>query len=135
MPDAEPEAIMGHTVQYIQGLADGLSRTAPDLTEHLAEEVKSTLCATNSRPSQQLTMIRLLMAMPTVASEEGFDCIANRGVEDPVLWNALDAWKASGLPKTEALLRLEQNASDPRTKARFKDRGHASEATEVPEES
>jgi hypothetical protein len=32
-----------------------------------------------------------------------------------VLWTALDAWSGSGLPKTEAIKRIEQTATDSRT--------------------
>lgn len=116
-PDPNPESLATQTSDYLLGWVDSTVRVAPDLADELATEVDATLCASDRDPALALVSLRLLMAMPELSSEEGFDCVfAQDAPEDVVLWTALDAWHASGLPKSKAIAELEKTASDPRTR-------------------
>ena len=122
-PDPNPESHATQTAEYLEGWVDGVIRTAPDLVDELAQEVQDTLCAKDRDRSLLLVTFRLIGSMPELASDAGFDCIFTEDAgEDIVLWGALDAWRASGLPKSAALAALEHTASDPRTRERFQPR-------------
>jgi hypothetical protein len=121
-PDPNPESLMMQNLEYLGGWIDGVIRTAPDLADELAQEVEGAMCAPTEDSAFVLVTIRLLDRMPELSSQKGFDCLfSQHKTEDPVLWQALDAWHASGLPKSDAHRSLEQSAVDPRTRDHFAD--------------
>jgi len=119
-PDPNPESLTVQVAEYLEGWTDGVVRGAPDLVDDFANEVQETLCARDPDPALLLVTFRMITSMPELGSAEAFDCIfSERTTEDNVLWSALDAWRASGLPKSEALAALERRVTDSRTRERF----------------
>jgi hypothetical protein len=119
-PNEPPEAAANQTFVYLQGWLDGVMRLAPDLVDELALEVEQSFCAEATSAAELIVMSRVVQAMPELANPGGFECLFARSPkEDAVLWAALDAFQLSGLPKSPTLERIEQNATDPRTKRRF----------------
>jgi hypothetical protein len=113
------EAVATQLTPYVTGWADALVRTAPDLADDLAAEIQGVMCDRNASRSQLLVMSRVVKQLPELGNERTFDCIVERNEEDDVLWEALDAWRISGLPKTAGMERLEQATSDERTRHRL----------------
>jgi len=119
-PQGQPEFVADHLRLYQVGLVDGILRTAPELTGPLGKHVESALCDPQAGDAMHMVMARLAGDTPELASPRGFDCIfQRRGKEDVVLWTALDAWRRSGLARTDGLEKLERSASDARTKQRL----------------
>lgn len=120
----DPEHILAQVVPYLQGAADAIAKTSPELAEELSAQVESTLCDAAARPSLHLTMLRFAGALPDVGTQKGFDCVFSRpgGAEDVVTWAALDTWRSKGLDKSAAMEELERNAKDPRTLDRLTNR-------------
>ena len=133
-PEAGPEAAATQLRLYQKGLVDGILRTAPDLTDELAGLVEQTLCDPKTRPSQLVALARMFGDMPELASEKGFDCVfAQRSQEDVVLWSMLDAWRVSKLPRPPALVALERDAKDERTRARLREQSVFAARAALPE--
>ncbi len=116
----EAEQITAEVLPYMMGVADTIVKTSPEIVDELADEIDSTLCDPSARDSRKLLMVRLTMALPDTASSRGYDCVFSReSAEDIVTWTALDALRATDLPKSSAIERLEQVATDERTLRRF----------------
>ncbi|MDD9943852.1 MAG: hypothetical protein OXU20_22615 [Myxococcales bacterium] len=121
-PDQSAEAVATPVFTYMTGLLDGVIRTAPDLADELAEQIESSMCDPQARDEHLIALAQMISLTPELANEETFDClfsIHTRGQENAVLWFGLDAWKASGLPKSNAIAEIEADASDARTLRRF----------------
>ena len=117
---ANPEAAANQSFLYLMGWIDSVTRTAPDMVDELAAEVDASLCNKGTSPTELIVMSRVLMKMPELADSKGFDCLFSEHTsEDVVLWSALDAWRRSGLPKNDALVKIQQSATDERTLRRF----------------
>jgi hypothetical protein len=123
-PDETPEGVATPVFNYMNGLVDGLIRTAPDLVDELASQVERAMCDASSSPEEMVALSHMISLVPELASARGFECLfslhTEPGREDTVTWFGLDAWKTSKLPKTSAIAALELYASDPRTLQRFK---------------
>jgi hypothetical protein len=116
-PDKNPEALAAQMMEYLFGWVDGVVRAAPDLVDEFASEVQDTLCTRDQDPALLLTTFKLVSTMPELATGEAFDCVfAHNKKEDVVLWQALDAWHATGLPKSDAIAEIERDATDQRTR-------------------
>lgn len=116
--DKNPESVSVQMNEYLSGWVDGVVRSAPDLADELASEVQDTLCKSDQDPALMMTTFRLVGQMPELASDAAFDCVfSGHKSEDVVLWSALDAWRASQLPKSAAIAEIERNATDERTRA------------------
>ena len=117
---ADPEAAANQSFLYLMGWIDSVTRTAPDMVDELAAEVDESMCNKGTSPTELIVMSRVLMRMPELADSKGFDCLfSQHGSEDVVLWTGLDAWSRSGLPKGDALAKIQQSAKDERTLKRF----------------
>lgn len=114
-----PEASVNQVTTYIDGWVDSTLRLGPDLAEEIGNEIEGTMCDSTASPAQVMLMARVARRLPDFSNARGFDCVFDRGTEDIVLWEALDAWRIGPLPKTPALERLEMNAKDERTRRRF----------------
>jgi hypothetical protein len=114
-----PEAVADSLGYWTIGWTDALVRTAPDLVDDLAAEFETKMCDPNADPAELMVLSNVMGHMPELGNERGFECIAARGTEDAVLWRSLDAWRAGALPKTPAIARLEQTATDERTRRRL----------------
>ena len=115
-PDAGPEAAANTANEYLSGWVDSVIRTAPDLLDELSAEINASLCADSTSDTELVVFSRAIRVMSELADSRGFDCVlAKHPGEDVVLWSALSAWSASGLPKSDALAKLERSATDPRT--------------------
>jgi hypothetical protein len=115
-----PEAAVAGMDEYVSGWSQALHEGAPELVEELASEIERQVC--DAQPSDVQTMLfsKLMVAVPESASAATMDCLfAKHTKEDAVLWGALDAFRASGLPRGQALSALEHTAKDERTKARL----------------
>jgi hypothetical protein len=113
------EAVANQLTPYVTGWADALVRTAPDLADELAAEIQTVMCDRHANPSQLIVMSRVVKQLPELGNARTFDCIIERDEEDAVLWEALDAWRVSSLPKTPGMDRLEQATTDERTRQRL----------------
>jgi hypothetical protein len=119
-PEWGPEGVANDTAMYLNGWLDGVVRTAPDMLEELSAELEQTMCDEHSSGGQLVVMSRLVTMMPELANPKALDCVFSAHAdEDSVLWYGIDAWRRSGLPKSEALANIERNAKDPRTLERF----------------
>jgi hypothetical protein len=119
-PGGHPEAIANQSLGYLQAWVDTVMRVAPDMVDELAAEVEGVLCADGAPPAERIAMSRVLMAIPELANPRGFDCaFAKHPEEDIALWYALDAWRASGLPRPAALDAIARAAQDERTLERL----------------
>jgi hypothetical protein len=114
-----PEGVMNGLAPWLMGWTDALVRTAPDMVDELAAEFEASMCNPDTNPSEVMVLSRVIGQMPELGNERGFDCIFERGTEDMVLWTTLDAWRASAMPKSPALIKLEQRARDERTQRRL----------------
>jgi hypothetical protein len=116
----DPEATANRIDEYLRGLSDALLRTAPDLADSLSTKVEARICTAETSATKLMVLSRFMHSMPEVASEKAFDCAVSRNPEENVvLWAMLDAWRDSGLPKSDALARMQSAARDPRTQRRF----------------
>lgn len=114
--EQEPEAQALGTATYLTGVVDGIMRVAPELTDQIGQEIEQAVCAPKANRALVLSSMKLIQRAPDLATQKGIDCVVSmRSEEDVVLWGALDAWQASGLPKSDALEELARNAKDPRT--------------------
>jgi hypothetical protein len=126
-PEQSPEAVATPVFLYMQGLMDGLIRAAPDLVDGLAASIEASVCNPDASQEEIIGLSYITRLAPELANSRSFECIFSihaRGEENAVLWYALDAWKASGLPKTESLVAIERTAKDPRTRERFSTAEH-----------
>jgi hypothetical protein len=114
-----PEAVADSLGYWTAGWTDALVRTAPDMVDELAAEFETKMCDPNADPAELMVLSNVIGRMPELGNERGFECIAARGTEDAVLWRSLDAWRVGDLPKTPAMVRLEQTATDERTRLRM----------------
>lgn len=107
---------------FINGLAEGIRQTRPDLFKALGEDFDDRLCNGGMSDDKTLLLSYLAADLPEMADSKGFDCFFTRakGKEDVPLWYMLDAWQASGLEKTAALAQVQATASDERTIRRLK---------------
>jgi hypothetical protein len=118
---SSPEAAANEISVYMHAWADTVVRTAPDLVDELASQIELTMCDPQARPAQLIVMSRVIGKMPELANAHSFECLfTQHPQEDIVLWSALDAWRAAGRPKSAAIARIEQTASDSRTRQRLK---------------
>jgi hypothetical protein len=118
----DPEAIANQALSYLQGWSDTVTRIAPDMLNELASEIEGVYCHAGSKPAESIVMSRVLMGLPELANARSFECaFAKHTAEDAALWHALDAWRASGFPKTAQLAEIERNAKDGRTRERLSD--------------
>jgi hypothetical protein len=127
-PNEGPESLVNQLYTYQAGLIDGVVRTAPELSEALAERVEETMCNGAAKPTHQLALARMVRNMPEASTERAFDCVFSRPGEDVLLWAMLDAFPATELAKPDSLLALEERTKDPRTLRRL--RGHEETASE-----
>jgi hypothetical protein len=118
-PNSSPEAVAMLVAPWLFGMADGIVRTGPDLMEALANQIETATCAAGTDPAALIAMSLLMKTIPETASPKTFECALARPDEDAVLWHALEAFTASGLPKPAAMLELEARAEDPRTRRRL----------------
>lgn len=121
-PHAPIEAAITNADLYIQGWMDAVAELSPGLDTALGEEIETTLCRT--KPVDDilaLLLMRVVHKTPTMSSPRMFDCLFKRRsqTEDVVTWEALDAWRASGLPESDAIAKLHEQATKPQTLARF----------------
>jgi hypothetical protein len=134
-PDAGPEAAATQMRLYQKGLADAIMRTAPDLTDELADQIEQTLCDPQARASQLASLARLFGDIPELASERGFDCVfGQRAEEDVVLWSMLDAWRVSKLPRPPSLIALERDTKDGRVRERLTELAEFEARARLPQE-
>jgi hypothetical protein len=118
-PDGDPEVHATRLLMYQKGLMDAIVRTAPDLADELAAGIERELCSGSATVSRVISLSHFIHDMPELANERAFDCIASRGKEDAMLWAVLDAWRATGMPPTPAIAKIQQTATDERTRSRF----------------
>ena len=123
MDPSEPaEAAVNQLNEYLSGWGDAI-RQSPELVEPLADHVETTLCnpALAQRPAALLMMYgRMMHLLPDLVTAKSLDCYFDQAKdEDAVLWEGLDAWKASKLPKPAAVAALERTATKKQTKHRF----------------
>lgn len=105
---------------YQMGLIDGVIRTAPELVGALSDQIERTLCEPKAKAATQVSLLRMIVQMPDLASAKGLECVLQEGrAEDLVLWSGLDALGASQLPKGALLERLARTAKDERTTQRL----------------
>jgi hypothetical protein len=101
-------------------LAASKDMTAWEKLDELAAGIETSMCSSATSPTELIVLSRVVMAMPEAANGKGLDCMfTQHPQEDAVLWSALDAWQRSGLPKSEAVARIERTAQDPRTTRRL----------------
>jgi hypothetical protein len=121
MPQATPEARVNNLRPFIAGMAEGIRQVNPQLTEALAEELRSRLCQQRPSADEAILLAYLGSEMPEATSVEAFDCFfASAGArEDAPLWYMLDAWRDSGQGAPPALAQIRARAVDPRTLRRL----------------
>jgi hypothetical protein len=120
MGGVSPEVAANAVQQYLQGWIDAMIRTAPDLVDDLSNEFVRGLCDESATQAELMVLGKLGQSMPEITSSSAFDCFLEQYEdEDPVMWAVLDAWQSSGLPRSEAIARLEATATDERTQRRF----------------
>lgn len=123
------EGIATSISAYMHGLADALIRTAPDLVDAMAGELEQAMCEPNTDPAELIAVSQLIARLPELANEKSFECVFKlHAEEDAVLWQALDAFNVTGMPKPQALLELAQTSTDPRTHKRLLDRAQREQA-------
>jgi hypothetical protein len=115
-PAELPEAIANQSLLYVEAWTDTVARLGPDMLDELAAELEADLCAADTRPAELVTIGRILAKLPELANAAGFECVFSRQpAEDIALWSLLEAWRASGLPKSAAMASIERRATDKRT--------------------
>jgi hypothetical protein len=87
----------------------------------MSEQMERTVCAQQkSSEATQMLYARMLRVAPELASPRLFDCYFGQNAkEGPVLWEALDAWKVSGLPAPQGFEELKARSKLPQTRMRF----------------
>jgi hypothetical protein len=119
--EENPEALVAQVSGYSMGAVDALLRVSPEVTGQVSEQIEQRLCDANAKDTELLLLTQIAGGTTGVASSAGVDCVLKRrSKEDLVVWSTLDAWRASGLPKTEAIAELESRAIDKRTLGRLK---------------
>jgi hypothetical protein len=117
---ANPEGVASAVFPYMQGLADGIVRTAPDLVDALAAEIEGAMCHPGTSAAELIGWSHLIANIPELANPKTFDCLFSlHPEENTVLWYGIDAWRTTELPKPEPLAAIERSAQDPRTRRRF----------------
>jgi hypothetical protein len=115
-----PEMAANDAFMYTHGFIQAITRTAPDLTVELADEITHSQCSTSASPAERITLSRMVTAMPELATPQALDCVFTQvPEEDMVMWSTLEAWRASGLPKSKAIAEVERKATDSRTRFWF----------------
>jgi hypothetical protein len=115
LPGRDPQEVMSEVLPYMQGMADAVAQVGPEYVEDFAAEIEQSLCDTDSSDALQLVMLRLAATIPDFGTSRGYDCVFARADTSPPLLNtAIEAWRASGLPKSEALDQLAQSNPDHR---------------------
>ncbi len=119
-PEGGPEMIANQVAMYQSGWIDSLVRTAPNLVDELASEIERSMCSSETSDAELIVMSRTVSTAPELANSAAFDCLfSKRRGEDVVLWSAVEAWRRSGLPKTDVIAEVERSAKDDRTRAHF----------------
>lgn len=128
-----PEDVSAHLNQYLHGWADAFVRTAPDMFDEFSAEVEQLMCDKQARDTQLVMVSQLLQRIPELGSARSFECVVQRGKEDPVLWEALEAWKQTDVPLSPEMEKLAQGAQDERTRQALQrdDEGADSESREM----
>jgi hypothetical protein len=121
LPAGSPEGVVNAITEYMVGLSDGIARTSPELIFAMSEEIETALCeGGKTADSMQMVYARMFRSIPELATARSFDCFfEKRTEEDPVLWEGLDAWRASGLPMPKGAGSWQERASKPQTQRRF----------------
>ncbi|MBN1655301.1 MAG: hypothetical protein JXA30_16160 [Deltaproteobacteria bacterium] len=108
------ESIANQRYDYIRGLAASIVLASPEIIEDVSEEIERNLCRDDIKDARLLALLRTAHYIPGVMTSEGIDCvIQRRSREDAVLISALDAWRISGLAKTEGIHAVETGTSNP----------------------
>jgi len=119
-PAGSPESAVDQTGTYLYGSLDAVRIARPELLGELSRRIERSLCDARSTPARLGMAARMILHAPDLGTARGFECFFTRHqVEDALLWSALDAWRASGLPRAEALARIERHATDEQTRRRF----------------
>jgi hypothetical protein len=119
-PAGSPESAVDQTGTYLYGSLDAVRIARPELLGELSQRIERSLCDARSTPARLGMAARMILHAPDLGTARGFECLFNRHqAEDALLWSALDAWRASGLPRVEALARIERHATDEQTRQRF----------------
>ena len=121
---ASPEAAANNARLYLEGWRDAVTTLDPRLPDLMSDEVDATLCDAAALPAEQLSWLWLASEEPTFASARGLECVVaarleHGASEDMVLWTALEAWDAAGMPVSESLEQLGRQTRDPRTSRRL----------------
>lgn len=115
LPGRDPQEVLSEVLPYLQGMADAVAQVGPEYAEDFAAEIERSLCDAESSDALRLVMLRLTATSPDFGTSRGYDCVFSRAETSPPLLNtAIEAWRASGLPKSEALDQLAQSNPDHR---------------------
>jgi hypothetical protein len=115
LPGRDPQQVLSEVLPYLQGMADAVAQVGPEYAEDLATEIEHSLCDAESSDALRLVMLRLAATSPDFGTSRGYDCVFSHAETSPPLLNtAIEAWRASGMPKSEALEQLAQSNPDHR---------------------
>lgn len=108
---------------WIDGWTDGFAVAADEAQIHRVQRVMElAICDPSTRELELLVLLRMLTRMSHVTSDMTLECAVSRCTsEDPVLWAALDLWRASrrDMGRSEAIAGWRLQARDPRTLRRL----------------
>jgi hypothetical protein len=118
-PGADAELNFMEIATWQRGYLEGALQVSPELAHEVAHRFSTTMCDPKASDTQLLASVEGSFAVRDVIGGDGFDCIAKRGKEDIVLWTAITASRAAGLPDPPAFEQLRKSAQDERTKHRL----------------